>query len=174
MIFAYLSGASIAFERILHFSPTQFGMLFGVNAFFYILCTQINARLVHRMGVERMLHFGIGLLVCAASLFLLLVLCGIAGPGRPTIFVSLPIILILASNGFIGPNATMFALASHARHAGSASALLGTLQFGLGSISGIGMGLLSVTSLMPMAGIIACGVTGLVCANVARRRRPAK
>ena len=171
VIFAYLSGAPIAFERILHFSPTQFGILFGVNAFFYILCTQINAALVHRIGVERLLRFGITLLAFAASLFLLLVLTGIAGHGRPAVYVCIPIILLMAAMGFIGPNATVFALASHARHAGSASALLGTLQFGLGSISGTAMGLLSITSLVPMASIIVIGVLGILLANAARPKR---
>ena len=173
VIFAYLSGAPIAFERILQFSPTQFGMLFGVNAFFYILCTQVNAHLVHRIGVERLLQFGIIMLTGAAALFLALVLTGVAGHGRPAVFVCLPIILLMSSMGFIGPNATMFALAAHARHAGSASALLGTLQFGLGSISGTAMGLLSVNSLVPMASIILCGVLGMILANMARPKRPA-
>ena len=168
VVFAYLSGAPIAFERILRFSPTQFGMLFGVNAFFYILCTQINAYLVHRIGVGRLLRFGIGLLACASLLFLFLVLTGIAGQGRPAAFVCLPIMLLLSALGFIGPNATMFALARHARHAGSASALLGTLQFGFGSVSGIVMGLLPVSSLAPMASIMLCGVLGMVLASVAQ------
>ncbi len=171
VIFAYLSGSPIAFERILHFSPTQFGIMFGVNAFFYILCTQVNAQLVHRVGVERLLRFGIRLLTGAAILLLVLVLTGIAGPGRPAAFVSLPIMLLMSSMGFISPNATMFALASHARHAGSASALLGTLQFGLGSISGIAMGLFPVTSLVPMACIIALGVVGMLLASAARTGR---
>jgi len=78
---------------------------------------------------------------------------------------------MLASMGFISPNATVFALAGHARHAGSASALLGTLQFGLGSISGIAMGVMRPTSLMPMAIIIMGGVVGLVLANASRPKR---
>jgi DHA1 family bicyclomycin/chloramphenicol resistance-like MFS transporter len=173
VIFGYLSGAPIAFERILRFSPTQFGILFGVNAFFYILCTQINAHVVHRVGMERLLRFGIVLLGCAASLFLVLVLTGVAGAGRPAVFVCLPIMALMASMGFISPNATVFALGGHARNAGSASALLGTLQFGLGSISGIAMGLMPVTTLVPMACIITCGVIGMLFANAARPKRPA-
>ena len=169
-VFAYLSGAPIAFERILHFSPTQFGILFGVNAFFYIACSQINAHLVHRVGVERLLLFGIGLLAAGSIVLLLLVLTGVAGRGQPAAFVSLPIIAILSSMGFITPNATMFALANHARHAGSASALLGTLQFGLGSISGIAMGLMPGGSLVPMASIIVCGMVGIVLATARRKR----
>jgi DHA1 family bicyclomycin/chloramphenicol resistance-like MFS transporter len=171
VVFGYLSGAPIAFERILHFSPTEFGILFGVNAFFYILCTQINAHVVHRLGMERLLRFGIGLLAFAAILFLILVLTGIAGSGRPAIYVSLPIMALLSSLGFISPNATVFALGSHARHAGSASALLGTLQFGLGAISGIAMGLMRPTDLLPMACVILAGTIGLLLAYAARPKR---
>ena len=167
-VFGYLSGAPIAFERILHFSPTQFGILFGVNAFFYILATQVNAHVVHRVGMERLLRFGIAILAVAATIFLLLVLTGIAGPGRPAIYVSLPIITLLAAMGLISPNATVYALTNHARHAGSASALLGTLQFGLGSISGIAMGMLRPASLVPMACILMFGMFGVVAANAAR------
>jgi len=167
-VFGYLSGAPIAFERILHFSPTQFGILFGVNAFFYILATQVNAHVVHRIGMERLLRFGIAMLAVATSVFLVLVLTGVAGPGRETIYVSLPIITLLAAMGLISPNATVYALTNHARHAGSASALLGTLQFGLGSISGIAMGMLRPTSLVPMACILMFGMFGVVAANAAR------
>ncbi len=171
VVFGYLSGAPIAFERILHFSPTGFGILFGVNAFFYILCTQVNAHVVHRLGMDRLLRFGIGLLACAAILFLILVLTGVAGSGRPAIYVSLPIMALLSSMGFISPNATVFALAGHARHAGSASALLGTLQFGLGAISGIAMGMMRPTNLLPMACVILAGTIGLLLAYAARPKR---
>jgi DHA1 family bicyclomycin/chloramphenicol resistance-like MFS transporter len=169
-VFGYLSGAPIAFERILRFSPTQFGILFGVNAFFYILATQVNAHVVHRVGMERLLRFGIAMLAVATSLFLVLVLTGVAGAQRPAAYVSLPIMALLAAMGFISPNATVYALTNHARHAGSASALLGTLQFGLGSVSGIAMGMLRPTSMVPMACVLLFGMFGVVLANAARPR----
>ncbi len=169
-IFAYLSGAPVAFERILHFSPAGFGVMFGINAACYILCTQINAHIVHRVGVGPLLDFGIWLLSAAAVVFLALSLTGIAGAGRPVAFVSVPIAILMASMGFISPNAAMFALASHARHAGSASALLGTLQFSLGSVSGIAMGLLAANSLLPMAAVICCGAIGINLADASRKR----
>ena len=172
-IFAYLSGAPVAFERILHFSPAGFGVMFGINAACYILCTQINANIVHRVGVGALLDFGIWLLTGAALVFLVLVLTGVAGAGQPVAFVSVPIAVLLASMGFITPNAAMFALASHARHAGSASALLGTLQFSLGSLSGIAMGILATNSLLPMAAVVCCGALGITLANLGRKRLPA-
>ncbi len=42
----------------------------------------------------------------------------------------------------------MIALGAHARHAGSASALLGTVQFSLGSASGVAMGVFGAVSIL--------------------------
>jgi len=170
VIFGYLSGAPVAFERVLHFSPPQFGMLFGVNAFFYILASQVNAHLVHRVGMLRLLRFGIGLLTLGVLLFLVLVLTHVAGPDHPAILVAAPIGMIMASLGFISPNGIVFALASHARHAGSASALLGTLQFGLGSVSGLVIEMIPVSGLLPMAGVLAIGTAGVLASAASRPR----
>ena len=64
----------------------------------------------------------------------------------------------------------MIALGSHARHAGSASALLGTIQFSLGAASGVAMGLFQAVSILPMALVILAGVLGANLANRARLR----
>jgi DHA1 family bicyclomycin/chloramphenicol resistance-like MFS transporter len=49
------------------------------------------------------------------------------------------------------------------RHAGSASALIGTLQFGGGAVAGALIGLLHNGTAVPMVAVIAaCGVGGLV------------
>lgn len=45
--------------------------------------------------------------------------------------------VFIASLGFIGPNAMSMALAEQAHRAGSASALLGMLQFLMGTIGGV-------------------------------------
>lgn len=44
---------------------------------------------------------------------------------------------IVAAVGFVGPNATVLALAEQGHQAGQASALLGSLQFLFGLISGV-------------------------------------
>jgi DHA1 family bicyclomycin/chloramphenicol resistance-like MFS transporter len=41
--------------------------------------------------------------------------------------------VVVASLGFVLPNATALALAAHARAAGSASALLGVMQYAIGA-----------------------------------------
>ncbi len=168
VVFAYLSGAPVVFERILHFSPTAFGILFGVNAFVFILGTQVNARLVMRVGAARMMTGGLVSLSCAAVLLVAMVATGLAGPHGILPATVLPILWVMGSLGFIGPNGTILALGAHARHAGSASALLGTLQFSLGAASGVLMGLFNSVSMVPMASVI---LIGAVCANLANQAR---
>ena len=173
VVFAYLSGAPVIFERILHFSPLGFGTMFGINAFAFILGTQVNARAVTRVGVGRMLMLGIAAMTCAGLLLNLVVLTGLAGPGHNVLFIALPIMGVLASIGFLSPNATVLALSTHARHAGFASALLGTLQFSCGAVSGILLSIFSSVSMVPTALVILAGLIGANLSFAASRGRPA-
>ncbi len=170
VVFAYLSGSPVVFERVLHFSPPAFGALFGVNAFFYIAGTQVNARLVTRIGTVRMMTAGLLSLTLASLVLVLVVTTGLAGPHGVLLATLLPITWLMGSLGFIGPNATVIALGAHARHAGSASALLGTVQFSLGAASGVAMGLFQAVSILPMALVVLAGVLGANLANQARLR----
>ncbi len=160
IIFAYLAGTPIVFERIRHFTPTQFGLVFGFNAACYITGTQLNARYAYRVGLARLLRFGLMAMAASALLLLLVALSGLADPRYPLLFVAVPVLGVMTSMGFITPNATVLALGGHARHAGSASALLGTMQFSFGAVSGVMMSLFPQVSVLPMAAIILLGVAG--------------
>ncbi|OAG77909.1 putative efflux protein [Acetobacter malorum] len=59
VMFAYLGSAPVLFEQVLHFTPGQFGAFFGVNAAAFILGTQINGRLVHRVAMPVLLETGL-------------------------------------------------------------------------------------------------------------------
>ncbi len=77
---------------------------------------------------------------------------------------------MVASLGFIMPNATTLALSGHPRTAGSASALLGVLQHAVGAAAaplvGLGGG-----SALPMAIVIAvCGVSALAVGVLVAQR----
>ncbi len=74
-----------------------------------------------------------------------------------------PLFGFIASLGFSFPNAVAGAMAHQAERAGSASALLGTIQFGAATIAGSLVGALHAHSAVPMAAVMAtCGVTALV------------
>jgi DHA1 family bicyclomycin/chloramphenicol resistance-like MFS transporter len=63
--------------------------------------------------------------------------------------------------GFVMPNAAVGALSRHSAHAGSASALMGTMQFMLAAVSGTAVGWLTDGSPRPMAALM---VVGSLCA----------
>ena len=65
--------------------------------------------------------------------------------------------------------ATVGALSRHASHAGSASALMGTMQFVLGAVSGLLVGIASDGTVRPMAALM---LTGALSATIADLRRP--
>ncbi len=70
----------------------------------------------------------------------------------------------IASTGVVGPNATAAAMAPYAQRAGSAAALLGTVQFAIGAGAGALVSTLHNGTALPMVGAIAlCGVAALLC-----------
>jgi DHA1 family bicyclomycin/chloramphenicol resistance-like MFS transporter len=63
-------------------------------------------------------------------------------------------------------------MAPHGRTAGSASALLGALQFGAGAASGALVSALHNNTALPMAGVIAaCGLAALLSLTLLGERR---
>lgn len=75
--------------------------------------------------------------------------------------------VVVASMGFVIPNATALALADHPRVAGSASGLLGVLQFAVGAATAPLVGVAGTGTALPMATTIAAlGVGGLLAATV--------
>jgi DHA1 family bicyclomycin/chloramphenicol resistance-like MFS transporter len=62
---------------------------------------------------------------------------------------------VVASLGLVMPNATALALANHPRTAGSASALIGVLQFAIGAVAAPFAGVGGTSTALPMALVIA-------------------
>ena len=145
----YVSVSPFLLQNIYHVSPQLLGVLFGVNALGIVIMAQINSRLVGRVSSMALLTWGYAMLAFAGIALLVVALTGIGLVGI------LPSFFILASSlGLIMPNATTLALAN-TRVAGSASALLGVLQFAIGAVVAPLVGLGGTTSVLPMAASIA-------------------
>jgi DHA1 family bicyclomycin/chloramphenicol resistance-like MFS transporter len=149
-MFAYISGSPFVLQDIYGASPQVFSALFGLNALGLVTCSQINGRIVGRVSMRRLLALG---LIGAASGALALLLAVVAGFGLAGVLPSL--FLVVASLGFVAPNATALALADHPHTAGSASALLGVLQFVIGAIAAPLAGIAGTATALPMALVIA-------------------
>jgi DHA1 family bicyclomycin/chloramphenicol resistance-like MFS transporter len=150
-VFAYLAGSPFVIQDVYGASPQLYGVLFGVNAVGLVVGSQLNARLVATVGTERLLRRGnVGMVVAAAGL---LAVTPFRGLGLVSIVV--PLVILLTSMGFVAANATALGLAVHPEIAGSASALLGLVQFGVGAGIAPLVGLAGDDTAVPLAVVIA-------------------
>ena len=163
-MFAYLGGSPGVFIDGFHLSPSVYGMLFGLCAFGFIACSQVNPRILPRFGANRVLRVAIRVFFTAT---LVLVAAAFTRTSHWWA-ISAPIFVIMSTQGFTMPNAVVGALSRHAGHAGSASALMGTMQFGLAAVSGAAVGLLSDGTARPMAGLMLLGALGAVTCDLLR------
>lgn len=152
----YISMSPFVLENIYGLSPQLFGLLFGINALGLAGMSQFSAKLVNWMPPQRLLTGGVVALTIAGLALLVVVITGIGLVGvLPLLF------LLVASLGFIAPNATALALGTtDPQTAGSASGLLGMLQFSIGAVIAPLVGLGGTTTAIPMA--VAIAVFGIV------------
>jgi DHA1 family bicyclomycin/chloramphenicol resistance-like MFS transporter len=68
---------------------------------------------------------------------------------------ALLLFVYISSVGCLFPNTTALAMAEHGNKAGSASALVGTMQFTLAAIAASAVGALNNGTALPMAAVIA-------------------
>ncbi|MCK8783918.1 multidrug effflux MFS transporter [Roseomonas sp. NAR14] len=167
LIFAYVASAPTVFIQGFGLSPGGFSLLFALNSVGFIGASQCNPWLLARLGANRLLHLATGL--CAAAVLTLAVTALTGWGGLAGTFA--PIVAAMAACGLIMPNAAVGALARHGARAGSASALMGTLQFGLAALSGLLVGVLSDGTARPMVLLMLAGLAAMVIADVLRPAR---
>lgn len=164
-VFAFISGAPGVYIEQFGVSPASFGLLFAVSATGFIAASQFNPFLLHRFGAGRVPAFALRLSGGAVAV---LTLCAITGFGG-LMGIFIPAAIALACTGLVFPNAAVGALSRHAARAGSASALLGTLQFSCAALGSALVGALADGTPRPMALLM---VAGTAVAIAAERLRP--
>ena len=163
-LFAYLGGSPVLFIDRFGFSPALYAIQFGAIAATYILCSQLNIYAIRAFGINQTLS-----VACSIYLVSAIVLgCLASFPGVGPIPFALAIAIALGMTGFIGPIATVGALHRHSQHAGTASALLGTVTFLVGASSGLLVGVLTDGTAKPMAYLMAAGGISLKIADLCR------
>ncbi len=127
---SYVGGSPFLLQDAHGVSELLFAGIFGVNAMAMIAASQINAHIVERVGARRMLGVGVGLLLTSGAL---LVTFTVADFGVAPIACGL--FLMMGSWGLVPPNAIALAMTDHPSIAGSASAVLGAVQYGVGGLA---------------------------------------
>lgn len=172
-MFAYIAGSPFVFIKLYGVPAEHYGWLFGTNAAGFILMAQVNARLLAKRGPAFLLARAVWLYLLAG----LALLCVAALRPVPLWPLLVPLFLCIASLGCIIPNASACAMSGQGARAGSASALMGCLQFSVAAGAAALVGVLHDGSAVPMALVISlCGAVVVSVAMLTRRlqaRRPA-
>ena len=128
-LFAYIAGASFVLQGHYGLDQQAFALMFGAGAVALIGATQFNVVLLRRFAPQTIVLWALVVAALTGVVFVGLSYEHIGGlPG----FV-VPVWAILAAMGLVIPNAPAVALARHPDAAGTAAALLGAAQFGLGA-----------------------------------------
>jgi len=149
-MFAYIAGSSFVFMNVFGFSAMLFGQFFAVNAFGLVAGSQLNNLWLRKkksgqiVPVVSAMLFAVALALSALNFF-----------GGPSVVgTAVPLFLFLLLLGFMNPNTAALSLAPFSKNAGSASALLGSVQMLAGAgasalVSGLHNG-----TIYPMIGVM--------------------
>lgn len=170
VLFSFVVGSAFFFMGVHGLPPWQYSLLFATCAVVGIGLAQLSAQAMQRLGTERLVIVSVTVCAAATTAFLVATVAG-----DPPLILSLPLIWVaFAGLAFVMAPGTVLALDPHGEKAGTASALMGTIQFGLGAV---GAGLVSALfdgTAVPLAATMAgCAVLALVITLRTLSLRPA-
>ncbi len=168
-MYAYIAGTPFAYITYHHVSPQVYGLLFGAGIVGVMVANQINARLVARFGGDRLMRAGTVGAALAGGLLALDAWTDWGG----LMGLVLPLFLFISATGFIVANSIAGALGSFPARAGSASALIGSLQYGSGIVGSALVGAFADGTPWPMGCVIALsGLGSVLCARLVASPAP--
>jgi MFS transporter, DHA1 family, multidrug resistance protein len=166
-LYAYLSGSPFVFMQLYGANEQQYSWIFALIAIGLICSSQLNNLLLRKHTSAQIIHTVLiiqtitGLLLATGTIAGLLGLYG-------TVFF---IFLFLSCQGFSFPNSSALSMAPFTREAGSASALMGALQMGVGAVASAMVGLFFNNTALPMTGVMACcAFIALVVLSIGRHK----
>lgn len=166
---AYISASPFVYQVMMGFSAVEYGIAFGVNALGLAAVSAVSARLAGTRSVRALA--GTGLALCLAAVVVIVV---IVAAGAPTWLMAIPMWVAVSSLGLVFGNATALALGAVSGVAGSASAVLGAMQFGLGALVSPLVGIGGEHTAAPLAAVMMVTIS-IACASfLLGRERPTK
>lgn len=153
--FSYLANSSFVLIDHYGLTPREYSYAFGANAASFIGMSQLTGRMIKRLGMVPLVRLAVG--GYAATMVLLLVL-HLAGLQSLAVMLG----LLFVGFGFLGlvlPTSAVLALDEHGEIAGTASALMGTLQFMVGAAVMAVVGVFVDGTARPMLAGIAASAT---------------
>jgi DHA1 family bicyclomycin/chloramphenicol resistance-like MFS transporter len=160
-MFAYIAGTPFAYISYYHVSPQYYGLLFGAGTVGIMVTNLLNASLVMRFGIARLLRAGTASAMLAALVLALNARTGWGGLAG----LAVPLFFFIGMTGFIVANSIAGALADFPNRAGAVSALVGAIQYGSGIVGSALVGAFADGTPWPLGWVIAlAGFGGAACA----------
>lgn len=151
-LYAYIAGSPHVFMEIYKVSEKQYGWIFATIAAGLIGASQVNTVMLKRFTSEQIIRIALfcqtitGMLLFFGNFYHLLGL-----------FSTIALILVfLSCQGFTFPNSSALSMAPFEKNAGSASALMGAIQLGIGALTSGLVSVLQNNNALAMSGVMAC------------------
>ena len=160
-LYAYIAGSPGVFIEMYKVTEQQYGWIFAFAAMGLIGSSQLNSLMLRWYKSEQIIVVSL----CCQSLISLVLFGGMVA-GWWNLYAAVGgIFLFLCCQGFTFPNASALALAPFEKKAGSASALMGSIQMCIGATASAMVSVLSnrIHTALPMTGVMACCACGGLC-----------
>ncbi|MEJ6489046.1 multidrug effflux MFS transporter [Leucobacter sp. USCH14] len=166
VMMSYISASPFLYQSMLGANELQYGLLFGLNALALVATSAVSARLVTRVGPRRLALIGL----CGVAIGSLVMLGAALLAASPWVLAA-AVFVVVASLGFVMGNVTALALSAVPGAAGTASALLGALQFGLAAAASPFVSIGGERTALPLAIImVGAAAIALVAFSAGRAR----
>jgi DHA1 family bicyclomycin/chloramphenicol resistance-like MFS transporter len=145
-LLAYVASSPSVFMKTFEVSKTGYGWIFALLSVVFIGSSQINSLILKWFSSKKIVSVALISQFIFSTIYLIFALNGWLNLYGTIGFIALFLICL----GLINPNAAALALAPFTKNAGSASALMGALQMGLGAGASIAVSLFTKNVLIPM------------------------
>jgi len=147
--FTYITAIPFVYLTVFNVSEFNFSLLFGITVVALMTAHFINTRLVARKGSRTMLWYGLTLSVVASLMLFLANLLSM-----PLVFTVMAIMPLMGSISMVAVNSDALVLTKFPEQSGTATAVIGTLRFGIGALAGPILAYFYDASALPFAGLM--------------------
>ena len=166
--FSYITAIPFIYLTVFETSEFTFSVLFAVNVIALMATHFINTKLVVRQGSRMMISYGLVLSVFASMGLVIVSYWQLS-----LIFTLLTLMPLMGSISMISVNADSLVLVEFAEQSGTATAVIGTLRFGLGALAGPILAVFYDGTALPFALLMACSISViLLCQIIIRVKQP--
>lgn len=166
-LFTYVAASPILFMSILKVDAQIYGWIFAFMSLSFIGSSQLNSLLLRRFSSEQIIFGALIAQIIISTAFLILAINGILG-----LYGTIAMLfLFLACLGISNPNTAGLTLAPFAKNTGSASALMGATQLGIGALASFSVGVFVKNSMVPMVAIMTCtSIIAFIILNIGKSK----